>query len=83
MQLNFSVEHKPGAIRLDNFPLLVYLPFEAGEGVRTVDNWTKVDDIVEARLADPHLSDADLATRFKTTTEHVKQAVIYSASPKS
>jgi hypothetical protein len=73
-----TVLHRPVAVKLKGFPLLVYAPTQYGEGVRTEDNGTPVEAIVaiaaESAVADP---DA-LAGLFGTTRAHIKQALHYA-----
>lgn len=70
------VLHKPGAVRLDDYPLLVYAPDQYGPGICTEDNGTPVADICHALAETPDL-DA-LAERLGTTPAHVRQAVAYA-----
>lgn len=74
IQANFAVAHKPGAPRLDGFPLLAHAPAQWGPGVRTEDNGTPVAHIVAAHAGDF----AATAARFGTTEQHVRQAIAYS-----
>jgi hypothetical protein len=72
----FLVTHKPGATRLDGFPLLVYSPINHGPEVATEDNQTPVSTICAAAAETPDLE--RLAAMFKTTVEHVRQALAYA-----
>ena len=69
-----SVTHKPGAIQLGAFPLLVYAPAQHGPGIR-LDNGESVEEIFKAAKAGKTL--ADLSRQFKTTELHIKQAIAY------
>lgn len=71
-----SVLHKPGAVRLDDYPRLVYAPGQHGPGIRTEDNGTAVEDIATAAAETPSY-DA-LAARFNTTVDHVADAIRYA-----
>jgi hypothetical protein len=78
-----AVTHKPGAVRLDGYPLLVYAPVQHGPGIRTEDNGTPVADIA---VRASEVSDlAVLAAQFGTSAEHVRQAISYTlaALPKT
>lgn len=72
-----TVLHKPGAVRLDGFPLLVHAPGQHGPGIRTEDNGTPVEDLCLAAAENPNL-DA-VAARFGTTVNHLLQALDYAA----
>ncbi len=77
--IHASVEHRPGAIRLDGFPLLTHAPEQWGEGVRTEDNGTPVDAIFAAYHRAPEIDQFEsIAVRFGTTEAHVRQAVAYT-----
>jgi hypothetical protein len=71
-----EVLHKPGAIRLDNYPLLVYAPTQWGEGIRTEDVGASVEDICLALSEGQGVH--DVAKRFETTPAHVVQAAVYA-----
>ena len=71
-----SVFHRPGAVRLDSFPLLSCSLKQWGEGVRTEDNGTSVAEIYRASVETPDF--AELAKRFGTTAPHVIQAIQYA-----
>jgi uncharacterized protein (DUF433 family) len=70
-----SALHKPGAVRLDGYPLLVHAPRQWGDGVRTENNGTPVADVCAAVAEEPDLE--RLADRFGITTDHVEQALRY------
>jgi hypothetical protein len=72
--IHAQVTHKPGALRLDGFPLLVHSPAQWGPGVRTEDNGTPVESIAAAHAGDF----AATATKFGTSEKHVRQAVAYT-----
>ena len=76
LNLRAEVTHKPGAVRLDGYPLLVYAPAQHGPGIRTEDNGTPVADIAVAAAETPDYN--VLARKFKTTPEHVEQAIRYA-----
>jgi uncharacterized protein (DUF433 family) len=71
-----AVLHKPGAVRLDGYPRLVFAPMEHGPGIRTEDNGTPVADIAAAVAETPDYE--ALAAKFQTTPEHVAEAVRYA-----
>ena len=71
-----EVTHKPGAVRLDGFPLLVYAPTQHGAGIRTEDHGIPVADIATKAAEVSDL--AVLAAAFGTTVDHVSQAIEYS-----
>jgi hypothetical protein len=71
-----TVLHKPGAVRLDGYPRLVYAPSYHGPGIRTEDNGTPVADIAAAAAETPDYG--ALAGRFGTTPEHVAEAIRYA-----
>jgi uncharacterized protein (DUF433 family) len=70
--------HKPGAVRLDDYPRLVYAPGQHGPGIRTEDNGTPVEDVAGAVAETPDY--AALAAKFQTTPEHVAEAVRYAVA---
>jgi len=76
LKLGFAVTHKPGAVRLDAYPLLAYAPAQHGPGIRTEDKGIPVADIV-AKVAELPSFDA-LAAHFGTTADHVAQALAYA-----
>jgi uncharacterized protein (DUF433 family) len=71
-----SVLHKPGAVRLDGYPLLAYAPSQHGPGIRTEDNGTPVADIVTELAVNPSVQ--AVAAKFNTTAAHVADAVRYA-----
>ncbi len=77
--VSLDVQHKPGAVRLDEYSLLVYAPNQHGPGVRTEDRGVRVSDIVAAfaRLSD----ESKVAAELGTTAAHVDQALSYASSP--
>lgn len=81
VSVNASVTHKPGSVRLDGYPLLVYAPSQHGPGIWLEDGSASVADVVSAVSETPDY-DA-LASKFKTSGDHVRQAVAYAvaASP--
>lgn len=70
------VTHKPGAVKLDGFPLLVYAPVQHGDGIRTEDVGATVHDICAKLVELPDLD--QVAAHFRTTAEHVRQAAAYA-----
>lgn len=72
-----TVLHKPGAVRLDDYPLLVFAPIQWGQGVRTENNGTPVADIAVA-FAEVGGTYAAMAERFGVTEDHVHQALKYA-----
>lgn len=74
-----SVLHKPGAVRLDDYPKLVFAPTAYGPGIRTEDHGVKVEDIANA-FAEMSGNAEIVAERFGTTLEHVADAVRYAAA---
>jgi uncharacterized protein (DUF433 family) len=73
-----EVLHKPGAVRLDAYPLLVYAPSQHGPGVRTEDKGVEVSAIVDD-LALGLGVDA-VAAKHGTTEAHVEDAVKYAVA---
>lgn len=73
-----TVLHKPGAKRLDKFPLLAYAPNQWGPGVRCESNGASVEEIAQAFALSPNI-DA-IAEKFSVTVEHAHQAVEYAVS---
>ena len=71
-----AVLHAPGAVRLDDYPHLVFAPLQHGPGIRTEDNGTAVADIAAAAAETPDY--AALAARFRTTADHVADAIRYA-----
>jgi hypothetical protein len=71
-----TVLAKPGAVKLDDYPLLVYAPRQHGDGIRTEDSGAAVAEIATAAAETPDL--AALAARFGTTTNHVVDAIRYA-----
>ncbi len=74
--VNLEALHKPNAVRLDGYPLLTYAPSQHGEGIRTEDNGTPIEDIV-AKLAETK-DPAATARAFGTSVAHVGQAAAYA-----
>lgn len=72
-----TVEHKPGALRLDLYPLLVYAPKQWGEGVRVASNGARATEIAET-LAAAGPAEA-VARHFGVTLEELGQAARYVA----
>ena len=87
-----STTHKLGAVRLDEFPLLVYSPMQEshnhpdfskphdplvhGNVIRTEDHGIPVSAIA-AKAAE--VQDYEqLAKTFSTTHEHIRQAIAYA-----
>jgi len=68
--------HKPGVVKLDGFPLLVYSPTQYGPGIRTEDNGTTVADICNELAINPAAE--SVAAKFATTEDHVIQAHNYA-----
>jgi uncharacterized protein (DUF433 family) len=75
-----TVLHKPGSVRLDDYPKLAYAPAQHGPGVRTEDNGTPVADIAIEYAANP--SAEAIAVKFGTTSDHVADAIRYAAAVK-
>lgn len=73
-----SVLHRPGAIRLDGYTLLVHAPDQHGPGIRTEDNGTHVADLCAALAETPNLE--VVAKRFNTSSSHVEQALAYASA---
>ncbi len=73
-------DHKAIAESLRNFPLLVHAPDQHGPGVRTEDHGVAVDEI--AKAAATVKDHKTLAERFKTSPDHVQQALKYAAAAK-
>jgi hypothetical protein len=73
-----SVLHKPGAVRLDGYPRLVYAPGQHGPGIRLEDGGATVEDVIAAYRETPDA--ARVAAKLKTTPEHVADAVRYAAA---
>lgn len=76
LSAELSCLHKPGAVRLDGYPRLVYAPAQHGREVRTEDHGVKVSDIVVAFAATP--DPETVAAAFGTSPEHVAEAVRYA-----
>lgn len=70
------VLHKPGAVRLDDYPRLVYALAQWGPGVRTEDKGVPVEDIARAVAGGASLDEA--VAQFGTTPDHVADAVKYA-----
>lgn len=68
--------HKPGAVRLDGYPLLTYAPRQHGDRICTEDNGTPVEKIASAAAETPDYE--ALAKKFKTTPDHVSDAIRYA-----
>jgi hypothetical protein len=66
---------KPGAVRLDGFPLLVY----DGKAIKTEDNGTTVEDLTIA-IAGTNRTYESIAAQFGTTSNHVNEALRYAVS---
>lgn len=73
-----EVLHKPGAVKLDGYPLLTFAPLQHGAGIRTEDNGTPVADIAVAAVQTPDL--ATLAAKFGTSAAHVADALKYAVA---
>jgi uncharacterized protein (DUF433 family) len=71
-----TVLDKPGAVKLDGYPMLAYAPAQWGVGVRTENNGTPVSDIAIAAAETPDFQ--VLADRFGVTVEHVAEALRYA-----
>lgn len=72
-----TVLHKPGAVRLDAYPLLCYAPGQWGPGIRVASNGAEVADICAA-LAESAGNAAAVADRFGVTADEVYQAARYA-----
>ncbi len=75
---NIACLHKPGAVRLDGYPHLVYAPIFHGPGIRTEDKGVKVEDIAAEFAVNP--SYEGVAAKFGTTAEHVADAIRYAVA---
>lgn len=78
-----TATRNPDAIDLTNWPLLVHAPDQYGPGVWLEDGTTSVAEIVAAKApANIRILDryAALAGRFRTTKEHIRQALAYAAA---
>jgi hypothetical protein len=73
-----TVLHKPGAARLDRWPLLVHAPSQWGPGIRCECNGATVEDIAVECAANPDLD--SVAAKFGVTADHVSQALDYAAT---
>lgn len=71
-----EVLHKPGAVKLDGFPLLVYAPAQHGPGVRTEDVGASVADIATEYAVNPSVG--AVAAKHGTTAAHVVDALKYA-----
>ena len=72
-----SVLHRPGAVRLDDYPHLVYAPEQyIGKGICTEDNGTSVADIANELAINPDI--AAVVAKFATTEAHVRDAIQYA-----
>lgn len=76
LTLDLSCLHKPGVLRLDGYPLLVYAPKQWGQGIRTEDRGIMVSDIIVKLSEIPDYR--KVATYFQTTEDHIRQAVQYA-----
>jgi hypothetical protein len=76
-----EVLHRPGAVRLDEFPGLVFAPAQHGPGIRTEDSGASVEAIcMAAAVATEQGQDLDaIADRFRTSPEYVRQAIEYGS----
>lgn len=70
--------HKPGAVRLDDYPHLVYAPEQHGRGIRLEDTGVAVADIAAAFAVTP--SCEAVASQFNTTADHVAEAIRYAVA---
>lgn len=75
---NCACLHKPGAVRLDGYPLLVHAPSVHGPGIRTEDKGVKVEDIAAEFAVNP--SHEAVAAKFGTTDAHVADAIRYAVA---
>jgi uncharacterized protein (DUF433 family) len=66
---------KPGAVRLDGFPLLVF----DGQAIKTEDNGTTVEDLTIA-IAGSNRTYESIAAQFGTTANHVAEAIRYAVA---
>jgi hypothetical protein len=71
-----TVLHKPGAVLLTGYPLLVYAPNQYGTGIRTENNGTPVADIAAEVAVNPDYN--TVAAKFGVTVDHVAQAVDFA-----
>jgi uncharacterized protein (DUF433 family) len=71
-----EVLHKPGAVKLDGFPLLAYAPAQHGPGVRTEDVGASVADIATEYAVNPSVG--AVAAKYGTTEAHVVDALKYA-----
>lgn len=89
-----EVVHKPGAVRLDGYPLLVYAPLQDshnhpdfakphdptvhGPTIRVENNGTPVSVICQELAVNPDVE--AVAAKYSTTAEHVRQAHDYAVA---
>jgi uncharacterized protein (DUF433 family) len=71
--IGLAVAHKPGAVLLHRYPLLVYAPGQHGDFVATEDNGTDARRIARRAAEVPDRD--ELAAEFGTTREHVRDAL--------
>jgi hypothetical protein len=71
-----TVLHKPGAVLLTGYPLLVYAPMQHGPGIRTENNGVPVADIAAEVAVNPDY--VAVAAKFAVTVGHVEQAVDFA-----
>ena len=85
---NVSVFHQDGALKLDDFPLLVYAPMQVshnhldfkaafdpvihGPTIRVENSGARVEDICNELAVNGDLN--EVAAKFRTTVAHVRQA---------
>jgi uncharacterized protein (DUF433 family) len=67
---------RPGSVRLDEFPLLVFAPEQFGLGIRTEDKGVSVAQIAEAFAVNPNAN--AIAAQFATTVDHIADAIRYA-----
>jgi len=72
-----TVTHRPDAVRMDAYPLLVYGP-TADPKVRVASTSVPVAEIIETRDKDPH---GDLARRFRIAPEEVEEVLRWADDP--
>lgn len=70
-----EVTRPEGSLDLSDYPLLVQAGLPSSVAVRTEDNGTHVGAIAARARAIPDVG--ALAFEFRTTTEHVRQALAY------
>jgi uncharacterized protein (DUF433 family) len=73
-----TVLNKPGAVTLDDYPLLCYAPAQWGPGVRVASNGVEVAAVADA-LAGGRPAEA-VASQFGVTPEEAAEAGRYASA---